>query len=170
MANQRKYLLDANVFIQASRQYYGFETCPGFWESLIKQHENNRVFSIKSIKAEITKGNDALKQWIESEAPDTFFKDNQDQLVSDCFKKIIQWVQEKSQYQQEAIAEFASVADGWLIAYAKTYKLVVVTHETSESTRKNKVKIPDICQEFNVEYIDTFQMLRELGIKFGLKK
>jgi hypothetical protein len=74
MADQRKYLLDSNVFMQASRQYYGFETCPGFWESLIKQHECNRVFSIKRIKLEISKGNDRLKDWVESDVPDTFFE------------------------------------------------------------------------------------------------
>jgi hypothetical protein len=170
MADQRKYLLDANVFIQASRQYYGFETCPGFWESLIKQHEHKRIFSIERIKAEITKGNDILKDWVEAEVPETFFQNNDDQSVSDCYRKIMQWVQKNSQYYQEAKSEFASVADGWLIAYAKTYRLVIVTHETSEPTRKNKVKIPDVCQEFKVEYIDTFEMLRELGIKFGLKK
>jgi TolB-like protein len=78
-------------------------------------------------------------------------------------------VQKKSHYLQEAKAEFASVADGWLIAFAKIYGLVIVTHETSEPTRKNKVKIPDVCLEFKVEYIDTFVMLRELNIKFGLK-
>ena len=169
MANQRKYLLDANVFIQASRQYYGFETCPGFWESLIKEHENNRVFSIKHIKVEIIKGNDVLKEWVENEVPETFFQNDDDQPVSECFREIIQWVQEKSRYLQEAKAEFASVADGWLIAYAKTYGLVIVTHETSEPNRQNRVKIPDVCLEFKVDYIDTFEMLRELNIKFGLK-
>jgi hypothetical protein len=78
MADQRKYLLDSNVFMQASRQYYGFDTCPGFWESLIEQHEHNRVFSIARVKVEISKGNDQLKEWVEREAPDTFFRNDDD--------------------------------------------------------------------------------------------
>jgi hypothetical protein len=26
----RRYLLDANAFIEASNRYYGFDICPGF--------------------------------------------------------------------------------------------------------------------------------------------
>ena len=33
------YLLDANVFIQASRLHYGMDFCPAFWDWLREQHE-----------------------------------------------------------------------------------------------------------------------------------
>ena len=35
MANQNRiYLLDANVYIQAHRRYYDFDICPGYWDCL----------------------------------------------------------------------------------------------------------------------------------------
>jgi len=43
------YLLDANVFIQASRLHYGMDFCSAFWDWLREQHEAGRVFSIEKI-------------------------------------------------------------------------------------------------------------------------
>ena len=35
-----RYLLDANVFIQAKNLHYGFDFCPAFWDWLV---DRNRV-------------------------------------------------------------------------------------------------------------------------------
>ena len=58
------------------------------------------------------------------------------------------------------------LADPWLIAYAKKYDFVLVSEETSEPHRKNKVKIPDVCNSFNVKCINMIKMFRELGETF----
>ena len=47
-----KYLLDANVFIEAHQRYYAFNLCPGFWKSLIWHHKQNRIYSIDRIELE----------------------------------------------------------------------------------------------------------------------
>ena len=49
----KKYLLDANAFIESKNRYYGFDICPGFWSSLVSQHEGQRVFSIDRIQNEL---------------------------------------------------------------------------------------------------------------------
>jgi hypothetical protein len=45
----------------------------------------------------------------------------------------------------------------------------VVTLETLVSANSSKAKIPNVCREFDVEYVDTFGMLRELGCSFVLE-
>ena len=70
------------------------------------------------------------------------------------------------QFTDAARTEFASVADGWVIAYAAVNGLVVVTHEQFAPEAKRKVPMPNVCVEFDVEYVDTFSMLRELGETF----
>jgi hypothetical protein len=60
---------------------------------------------------------------------------------------------------------FASVADGWVLAYASVNELTIVTHEQYAPDAKRKVPIPNVCVEFEIEYVDTFQMLRDLGEK-----
>ena len=56
MSDGKRYLLDANVFIEAHRKYYGFAICPGFWLALVRQHERKRIFSIDKVKAELACG------------------------------------------------------------------------------------------------------------------
>ena len=43
------YLLDANVFITASRLHYGLDFCPGFWDWLIERNAAEQVFSIERV-------------------------------------------------------------------------------------------------------------------------
>lgn len=76
------------------------------------------------------------------------------------------WVFSQRQFTDAAKAEFASVADGWVIAYAAVNGLIVVTHEQYAPEAKRKVPMPNVCVEFDVAYVDTFSMLRDLGEKF----
>jgi len=161
-----RYLLDANTLIEAKDRYYGFEICPGFWSSLLAQHESKRLFSIDKIADELTDQDDKVRQWIEKEAPATFFKKTQDQSVINKFHEMVNWVYLQPQFTPAAKTEFASVADGWVIAYAAVNGLVVVTHEQFAPEARRKVPMPNVCIEFEVEYVDTFSMLRDLGEEF----
>jgi len=170
MSGGKRYALDANVFIQAHQTYYGFDICPGFWLALVRQLEMKRVCSIDKIKTELLAGKDQLSEWVKEVAPATFFKGTADVTVSGAFRDMVNWVQSESQFTPQAKAEFSSVADGWVVAYAKANSLVVVTHEEFAPDAKKKVPIPNVCVEFEVEHLNTFEMLRDLKVKFGLKK
>jgi len=61
---------------------------------------------------------------------------------------------------------FLDGADPWIIAQAKVRGDVVVTHEKLVNDESTKVKIPNICVQFGVKYVDTYKMLRELGARF----
>ncbi len=73
-------------------------------------------------------------------------------------------------YNQNAINEFldADEADAFLVAYslADVNNRCIVTYEVSDVNRKNKVKIPEPCNAFNVRFLNTTEMLRELGETF----
>ena len=60
MSNPEKYLLDANVFIQAKRTYYPFDICPGFWDALCWHQAKGVVFSIDKVWGELEKGGDEI--------------------------------------------------------------------------------------------------------------
>jgi hypothetical protein len=51
MSVGKRYVLDANVFIEAHQTYYGFDICPGFWRVLADHHTGKRVCSIDRIRA-----------------------------------------------------------------------------------------------------------------------
>ena len=170
MSVGKRYVLDANVFIEARQKYYGFDICPGFWLALVRQHAIKRVCTIDKIKTELVAISDDLNDWVKQKAQDTFFKGTADKSVSDAFRDMVNWVQNEPQFTPEAKAEFSNVADGWVVSYAKANGLVVVTHEEYAPDVRKKVPIPNVCLEFDVEYCNTFDMLRDLKEKFVLRK
>lgn len=164
-----RYVLDASVFIQAHRTYYSFDICPGFWQALVRQHKANRLYSIDKVREELLRLEDRVARWTKKEAPDTFFKGTADQNVLDEFRAMVNWVQSEEQFTPEAKAEFSSVADGWLVAFAKVNDRVVVTQEEHRPEVRIKIPIPNLCIEFDVEYCNTFDMLNALNEQFVLK-
>jgi hypothetical protein len=56
-----------------------------------------------------------------------------------------------------------------VIAYARASTLTIVTHEEYAPDAKRKVPIPNVCLEFDVEYRNTFEMLKDLKVRFVLK-
>src|SRR5512140_1715749 len=144
MSGSRRYVLDANVFIEAKNKFYSFNLCPGYWRALIAQHENRRVCSIDKVLDELIGEGDRLSDWAKDAVPSTFFKKTQDQAVINAFQGMVTWV--------NSAAQFASAADGWVIAFAKVNKLIVVTHEEYAPAAQRRVPMPNVCIEFNVEY------------------
>ncbi|MDC3411862.1 DUF4411 family protein [Aquibacillus sp. 3ASR75-11] len=161
-----KYLLDANVFIEAHRRYYAFDIAPSFWTTLQKLAEDEKIISIDRVKGEIIGSDqeDLLGKW----ANDSFskwFMSTDDEKVFDAFGQVINWAQTNEQFHESAKSEFASVADSWLVAYAKAYNLTVVTHEEFKREIKKRILIPNVCRAFEIPYINTFEMLRRLNAR-----
>lgn len=170
MSGSKRYALDSSVFIEAKNRYYGFNLCPGYWNALIAQNKGKRVFSIDRVFSELanTKTGDELSDWAKNKVPETFFKETQDQAVVKAFREMFVWVQAEARFMPAAKAEFATVADGWLIAFAKVNGLIVVTHEEYAPKAQRRVPMPNVCLEFSVDYVDTFEMLEDLKVKFIL--
>ena len=166
MTGDPVYVLDANVFIEAARRYYAFDVAPAFWNVLIHHAAQGRIKSIDKIKQELERGNDELADWIKKgNMTDAFDSTDQEDIIQQ-FSEIMKWVQSQDQYFDAAKAEFAGGMDGWLVAYAKVNNYTVVTHEVYARDVRNRIPIPNICRAFDIQYTDTFEMLRVLGVKF----
>jgi len=46
MNTKQLYIIDSDVFIAAKNQYYAFDLCPGFWDSLIHHYREGNAYSI----------------------------------------------------------------------------------------------------------------------------
>lgn len=167
MIENAVYVLDANVFIQAYRNYYPFDIALGFWEALVHHAQNGRIVSIDRVKAEIDRGNDQLKEWA-NEVFSPYFASTSSPECIDAYRQVIAWVESEEQFRRSAKDEFASGADGWVIAYAMAQGYVVVSTEKLNLEVQRRVPIPNVCHQFNVRCIDTFQMLRELKVRMSM--
>ncbi|ABB14902.1 DUF4411 family protein [Carboxydothermus hydrogenoformans] len=166
MKHNSSYLLDTNVFVEAARRYYAFDLVPAFWRILIDHAKNGDVLSIDWVKDEIVRNQDELSKWIKTIFHNWCNSTNQPDVIN-AYREIMEWVNSNDQFLEEAKAEFASGADGWLIAYAKVKGCILVTHEKYNPNIRKKVPIPNVCKAFNVPYIDTFDMMRNLGVKIA---
>ncbi|TFH49152.1 MAG: DUF4411 family protein [Methanothrix sp.] len=166
MTASRIYVLDANVFIEAARRYYAFDIAPPFWQMLIDHANNGLVLSIDRVKVELERGKDELAEWASGSFHEHFASTEEEDVIA-AYRKIMVWSQGQAQFTPGAKAEFARVADGWLVAYALAKVCIVVTHEQFNLEAKARIKIPNVCQAFGVQYVDTFQMMRELGVRLG---
>ena len=169
MTKQPKYLLDADSFIRSKREHYAFDFCPGYWDALLRGFRQRRVVSIVPVRKELLRGKDALADWVNNEAPETFFESVNDADVQTAYAEVIQRVEDSEQHTTAAKHRFARGADPWLVAVARTEKLVLVTYEVSSPESKAMLKLPDVARRFKVECIPPYVMLRRLKVKLTLE-
>lgn len=163
------FVVDSNFFIQAHRVSYPLDIAFSFWNKVKLLAEEGKIISIDKVKNEIYDKNDALEEWCKRNLPVDFFKDSS--IVMTEYSAVSAWAVSKSDhFMPNALNEFLSAdeADAFIVAYAFSdpSNRVVVTHETSEPNRKNKVKIPDACKALNVQFVDTMNMFRQLRETF----
>jgi len=91
-----------------------------------------------------------------------------DEKVQATFTAVADFV--KDNYSGPQAKSFLADADPWLIAHAKCEPGTVVTQERLGGPGSQDAKIPNICREFEVEYINTCTMFRELGVSFVLER
>lgn len=157
------YLLDANAFIQAKNGPYGFDICPGFWVFIDKENAAGRLFSIRPIGDEVGAGNDELAQWAANRKHLFLPLDN---AAYEAAKEVTEHVQSNG-YSAAAKADFLKGADPFLIAYAKAHGHTIVSYETLEPGRLNKVKIPNVCKAIGgVPCVRLWDWLRANKAKF----
>ena len=156
------YLLDANVFIDANRDYYPITRVPEFWAWLVYVAEQQLVKVPLEIYEEVIKGDDDLKIWIKNHK-------RQMQLYEDVQRDLVRRVITDGyadDLDDEEIEKTGS--DPFLIAYALVNidNRCIVTTEASKPKRiRANRHIPDICHDFGVNYCGPFEFLRTLDFR-----
>ena len=168
MSTRPVYVLDSDVLMTAARSYYAFDLVPAFWEALVREARNGRLLSVDRVKAEIDRGKDRLKEWVNNDFREWFESTSADPVVAQ-YRLMMQWASAQSHFTDAAKAEFADTgnADPWLVAYAKATNRIVVTNETYDPNIRRRIKIPNVCKAFGVDCVNLFEMLRALKIQLS---
>jgi hypothetical protein len=156
------YLLDANVLIDAARDYYPLEMVPEFWNWLEHQGAAGAVKMPLEISEEISSGTDALAAWCRSERTKTALILDEEVEQSSVARAVSEGY--ASDLTDDEILQAGR--DPFLIAYAMVAPSdrCVVTTEVSKSTRvRGNRHIPDVCATLGVKVCHTFEFLRRLG-------
>ena len=159
-----RYLLDTNVFVEAHRVHYGFSFCPGFWDWIDQSHAAGKLFSIEAVLEEMALYKDALSKWARQRA--AMFLGMDDRVVSKM-KEVSAWAM--NNYRENAVDEFLTCADSYLIAHAAVLDCVVVTHEQRAGSGAFRIKVPNACDAFGVKCMRTHEVLKAESAVFVLK-
>ena len=156
------YLLDANVLIDANRDYYPIHRVPEFWAWLVYMGEQGQVKVPQEVYDKVTDANDDLAIWL---------KDNRGAmlLTEDVDSQLINLVISEGYADDLTDDEIEKLnEDPFLIAYALAdinRRCVVTTEKSRPSRERANRHIPDVCNSFNVCYRDTFELIDTLDFR-----
>ncbi len=156
------YLLDANVLIDANRDYYPLSRVPEFWEWLVFQGKSGQIKIPIEIYEEVTNGTDNLADWMkENEVKNALLlKEDVDVAkVADVVNRGY-----AADLRDDEVGKMGR--DPFLVAHALhcSEERCIVTTEGSRPKRQRANRhLPDVCNVFGVKNCNTFQFIRELN-------
>jgi len=157
-----KYCLDANVLIQAWQKYYNPKFCPDYWDILIEIGKQDKIFIPELVYEEITRTEDDLSRWVKaSKIPIKKISEP----VTICLQKIYA----VNPVHKNLVDNIngRSLADPWVIAHSLHENATVVTKEEKITALNSKrIRIPNVCDNMGLRWMNDFQFIDELGIKF----
>jgi len=162
------YMLDANVLIDANRDYYPLGRVPEFWGWLVDRATDQRVKVPLEMYEEILAGrDDDLTRWL---------KDNRDVLLlgEQVNRALVARVTDQGYAPDLSDEEVERVGrDPFLIAYALAdpARRTVVTTEVSKPKKKRANRhIPDVCDDLDVLHCNTYQFIEALDFTTGRRE
>lgn len=158
----RIYCLDANVLIQAWQKYYSPKLCPDYWNVLDKLGEQGKIFVPQLVYEEIIRTEDELADWLKQSKIPEFKIDGP---VTQALKHI--YASNSAHENLVDNTKSRSLADPWVIAHALKENATVVTKEEKiTAANTTKMKIPNVCDNMGVRWINDYQFVEELNIRF----
>lgn len=162
------YLLDANVLIDANRDYYPIERVPEFWDWLVHVGDEGSVKIPLEVYEEIKDGKDELARWSkdgQTEGALLFEEEVDVSLVSRVTDE--GYAADLTDDEVEKIGR-----DPFLVAYAVAdlgERCVVTTEVSKPRRQRGNRHLPDICDTFGVPWSTTFAFVRTMNFSTGWK-
>lgn len=158
------YVVDTSSLIHLNR-INPMDVYPSVWRRIEGLIKAGRFIAPKEVLFEIQEGDDDLLDWAENQ--ELLFKDptlRQIEIVQQILQKYPSIIKIGKKYD----------ADPWVVALAydhatspqKTLIELEPIVVTEEKLRGNKIKIPFICKQYGLDFINIITMFRTEGWKF----
>jgi len=158
------YLLDADVLIDANRDYYPLSRLPEFWEWLIYNGQSNNIKIPVEIFDELKNGDDELSTWAKHEETKASLT-----LVEEVDVLLVQRILDEGYGEDLDEAEIEKLGrDPFLIAYAlcdNNDRCVVTTEVSRPSKQRANRAIPDVCNSLGVLWCHAYEFYRREGFR-----
>ncbi|WP_411824682.1 PIN domain-containing protein [Leptospira sp. 'Mane'] len=156
------YVFDTNVLIDLFSHYYP-SRFPTLWNNFEQLKKSNQIVSVKEVLQEIDQyiGKTNLTDWAKANK-DIFHAPTQQEV--EFVKKIFSIPHFQQNISAKTILTGKPAADPFVIAKATTNKNGIVI--TNEANKANSARIPNICEKFEVRYMNLEQWMESLNWRF----
>ena len=157
------YCLDSNLLIQAWQKYYSPKFCPSYWEILDELGSEERIFVPSMVYDEIVRTDDELSDWLKN-------SNIKSKAITTEVTEILKSIYDADTNHKHLVdsKKGRSLADPWVIAHAIKEQATVVTKEEKVTAlNSTKIKIPNVCDNMGVKWINDYKMVEHLGLKFS---
>ena len=155
-------MLDANVLIDANRDYYPLDRVPEFWGWLENVGKNHYVKIPLEMYEEIIEVKDELTTWAKQEPVKTSILFQEEVDVS-----LVSYATDHGYASDLTDDEVVKIGrDPFLIAYAlkdNTNRCIVTTEVSKPRRLRANRHLPDVCAHLGVSYCNTFEFVRALN-------
>ena len=148
-----KYTIDSNVISKFDSYQDDNSWFKPLWEKIKFMLDNGEIFFPKVIYDEFLKGTHIFNKYIDKDRHVIYPDEEQQKSLSRILKEFPSWINSNST---------KNMGDPWLIALAMQKDLTVVTNEKFDM---NRLKIPKVCEFFQIRCINSDEFLREIAPK-----
>lgn len=161
------YILDANVLIDANRDYYPIGRVPDFWEWLVEAGKSGFVKIPIEVYEEIKDGKvtvDALAAWAKDDEVSAAML-----LLEEASPDIVARVINEGYASNLNENEIEQIGrDPFLLAYAiiaPGERCIVTTEVSKPSKSRANRHLPDVCDQFGIKHCNTHEFTKALDFK-----
>ncbi len=151
------YVIDTSALLDGWVRYYPPDVFPSLWSQLEGMIKTGELFSPDEVLLELAQKDDEIHKWAK--------------VNSAMFVPLDEEVQEAT---RQILAHFPRLvgamkdrnrADPFVIALAKVKAATVITGERSSGTRE-RPRIPNVCDHFNIGHRTLLQLIRDKSWTF----
>jgi hypothetical protein len=151
-----KYVIDSNILIDMKHFYP--DIFKSLWDKMNKLVNENELISVKEAYNEISARNDFISDWAE------IHKEIFPIPEAEEYATITEIMSHhKELVKNGSISGGKAVADPFLVAKAKATNAILITNETFIV---NAHKIPNVCQEYDVKFMNLKEFMNNEGWQF----
>lgn len=167
MAPKTIYCFDTSALFDAGIRWYPPDVFPSFWDRLDEILEKGRLKIPAPVASEATKKTHTVAQWIKKNQKDNPAAFVEIDVETQAILKTV-----SSKYP-DWTSKGRNHADPFVVAMTKAKGWMVVTGEHPSSSlalakprKQHKLKIPNVCDEFTVDWIGIPDFIKEENWSF----
>lgn len=148
------FCFDTSAILDAWVRHYPPDVFPTIWERMDQAARGGQIFVIDEVVTELKRKDDGIFKWIEDrESMIVSIETDVQSCLVEIMTKYPRLVDTKKN---------RSGCDPWVIALARARGLSVVSAEKASGSLI-KPKIPDVCKDLAVPYVEVVDFFRKQG-------